>query len=142
MEHVDRVAARVFYGALTGFVGGAAYATLKGLPLRATSLKVAGSFALVGTALFGMEQVAYAALKGKLESERQLHLTTHAFAGVAGGGLNGYLYQRKPLRGMFCFVPVMIGIAVLEIQWEKNKQERVRTLLVEEQEREGQKVSN
>jgi hypothetical protein len=135
MEHVDRVAARVSLGALTGLFGGAVYATLKGFPRRATSLKVAGSFALVGTALFGLERIAYVAMQDQMESERRLILTSHAFAGVFGGGLNGHLYQKKPLRGMFYFIPIMIGIAFLELGWEEKKQQRLKTLLEGENDR-------
>jgi hypothetical protein len=137
MEHVDRVASRVSLGALVGFFSGAAYAIFRGFPLRATSLKVAGSFAMVGTALFGLERVAYAALEDQLQSERRLLLTSHAFAGVMGGGLNGYLYQRKPLRGMFCFIPVMLGFGFLELGLEQKKQERLRTLALEAIARQG-----
>ena len=129
MEHVDRLAARVTLGTFSGLLGGATYAIYKGFPLRSTALKVAGSFALVGTALLGSERVAYIAFQDQLQNERRTLLTSHAFGGVFGGGLNGYLYQRKPLRGMFFFLPVMMGIAFLELSWEQKKQERLQYLL-------------
>lgn len=135
MEQVDRVASRVSLCAVTGLFGGATFATFKGLPRRSTSLKVAGSFALVSTALFGIERVAYyVAMDGQMESGRRKILTSHAFAGVFGGGLNGYLYQKKPLRGMFYFIPLMMGVAFLELKWEGKKQQRLQNLLASENE--------
>ena len=120
MEYFDRVADRVSLCVVTGLVAGAAHATYTGLPLRATSLKTAGSCAIVGTALFGAERLAYAALKDRLNNERQLVLTSHAFAGVMGGGLNGYVYQKKPLRGMFFLLPAMLAVGYLELAWEQH----------------------
>ena len=58
MDHVDRVSRRVSISAVTGFVGGTAYATLRGIsPVGPTALKVAGSFAMVATALFVPERI-------------------------------------------------------------------------------------
>ena len=128
MEHLDRVTHRVSLCALTGLVGGVTFATYKGLPLQATSIKVAGSCAIVGTALFGAERLAYVALKGQIDNERRLTLTSHAFSGLFGGGLNGYLYQKKPLRGMFFFLPLMMGVGFLELAWEWNRQDRIQEL--------------
>ena len=131
MEHVDHAAARVSLGALTGLIGGMSYATFKGLPFRSTSLKVAGSLALVGTSLFGAERLAFVSMEGQIENERRRVLTSHAFAGVFGGGLNGYLYQKKPLRGMFYFIPIMMGFGFLELAWEQKKLKRIQALASE-----------
>lgn len=126
MEYLDRVANRVSLSALTGFVAGSAYATFTGLPLRATSIKVAGSCAIVGTALFGAERLAYVAMKDQIDSERRLVLTSHSFSGLMGGGLNGYLYHKKPLRGMFFFLPTMMVVGFLELAWEQQRQARIQ----------------
>jgi hypothetical protein len=129
MEHVDHVAARVSLATLVAFFSGATLATLKGLPRRATALKVAGSFALVGTSVFSSERLAYAVMESQIDQEQERVLISHAFSGVAGGGLNGYLYQKRPLRGMFFFVPTMMAIGFAELKWKSMKQNRREELL-------------
>ena len=128
-QHVDHVAARVSLATLLGFFSGATLATLKGYPRRATALKVAGSCALVGTSVFCSERLAYAAMESQIDQERVRVLISHTFSGVAGGGLNGYLYHKRPFRGMFFFVPAMLGIGFAELKWESMKQKRREELL-------------
>jgi hypothetical protein len=129
LEEIDHVANRVGMCALTGFFGGAAYATFKGFPRRATSLKAAASCAIVATSLFGTERIANILLRHQIHNnEYQLTLSSYAFAGVVGGGLNGYLYQKKPLRGMFYFIPLSLCIGMIELDWTKRKEERIREL--------------
>jgi hypothetical protein len=130
MEEIDHVANRVGICALTGFFSGAAYATFKGFPRRATSLKAAASCAIVGTSIFGIERIANILLRNQIipNNEVQLALSSYSFAGAAGGGLNGYLYQKKPLRGMFYFIPGSLCIGMLELEWTKRKQARIREL--------------
>ena len=128
MEHVDRAAARVASSAFFGLAGGVAYATLRGYPVPPTSMRIGASFALVSTSLFGSERVAYVLFQEHTKSERQLLLTSHAFSGVVGGGLNGYLYQKKPLRGMFYFVPIMLGIGFCELEFQRRKRLREEIL--------------
>lgn len=132
MDHIDHVASRVSLSALSGLLGGSIYATLKGLPLRSTSFRIASSFALVGTAVFGAERVGYVALQSQIDGERRRLLTSHAFAGVSGGALNGYLYHKKPLQGMFYFIPLMLGVAFAELTWEKTRQDRLEAVLLKE----------
>lgn len=134
MEHVDRTASRVATSSFVGFAGGVAYATLRGYPVGPTSFRVGASFALVATSLFGTERIAYVAFKDYTQSERQLVLTSHAFSGVVGGGLNGYLYQKKPLRGMFYFVPFMLGVGFLELEFQRRKKLRQEALMAEQME--------
>lgn len=131
MDQVDIVASRVSLCAATGFVGGIIYGTFYGFPLRLVATRSAVSCAIVGTVLFGSERLAYSAMDGQIEGQRRKMLTSHAFSGVMGGGLNGYLYQKKPLRGMFFFIPVMFGVAGLEMLWENAKESRRAELLKE-----------
>lgn len=131
MEYVDHVAARVSFSALTGLSLGSIYSILKGYPVRSTSLKIASSFAMVGTVVFGFERVGYVAMKEQIQPERRLLLTSHAFSGVAGGAMNGYLFHKKPRQGMFYFIPAMMGIAAIEILWENKREERIRELMLE-----------
>ncbi len=125
MDHVDRVASRVSLCALLGLAGGIALATYKGLPLRSTALKVASSCAIVGTGLFASERIAHVVLKDEIDNERRLLLTSHAFSGLMGGGLNGYMYHKKPLRGMFFFLPIMMVVGTMELGWERQRQARI-----------------
>lgn len=124
MDQVDRVAHRVSLCSVMGFIGGLSYATFKGLPQRTTALKAAGSCAIVGTALFGTERIAFVALQSQIQNERHLVVTSHAFSGVIGGGMGGYLYQKKPFRGMFFFVPIMLSVGYLELAWDEKRKAR------------------
>ena len=59
---LDHLAARVTVSALTGLGCGAAYATYKGFPVPKTSMSAALSCALVSTACFSMERLAFGAI--------------------------------------------------------------------------------
>lgn len=156
MDHVDHVANRVGIASAVGLVGGAAWATLKGMPRRSTALKVCASCTLVATAVFGTERLAFAAMDGRTvtnndgnttqeqqqQQQQQLRrrkrvvsLTSHSFGGVAGGGLLGYLYLKKPVRGMVVFVPTMLLVGYLELYWQNLKQQRWKELATEEEDR-------
>lgn len=128
MNEIDKVANRVGICTMSGFLGGAAYGTYKGFPRRATALKAAASCAIVATSLFGTERIGNIVLRSYIPGDRRLTLTSYAFAGVVGGGLNGYLYQQKPPRGMFWGIPVMLGIACLELEFQRRKQNRIQEL--------------
>ena len=60
---IDHIAARVSASAITGIGCGAAFATYKGFPIFKTSASAALSCAMISTACFGMERVAYGILK-------------------------------------------------------------------------------
>jgi len=62
MEHIDHLANRVTASALTGLFLGASLATFRGRPLPKTSLSVAVSCALTGTACFASERVVHFAM--------------------------------------------------------------------------------
>lgn len=128
MDHVDRVANRVTLCALVGLGGGSCLATFRGYPLQSTAIKVASSCAIVATGLFVSERVAYVALRNETQNERHLVLGSHAMGGLMGGGLNGYLYHRQPIRGMFVFLPIMLGVGFLELEWERRRQARIRAI--------------
>ena len=141
MEYIDHVAARVSLCALSGFSYGTVYASWKGLPLRSTSFKIATSFAMAGTALFGFERIGYAAIQYQQQqnhtSNNNQHFslfTSHSFAGITGGAINGYLYRRKPIQGVIVFVPIMLGFALLELTWQQKKLQRIQELLLTEEE--------
>ncbi|KAG7370397.1 hypothetical protein IV203_028143 [Nitzschia inconspicua] len=148
LKEFDHVANRVGICTLFGFFGGAAYGTLKGFRRRSTALKAASSCAIVATSVFGMERIAAVALRQQQQQSdtttiqhddsSRWTLSSHAFAGVAGGALNGYLYQKKPLRGMFYFVPIMLCVAGMELEWKHRKE--LRTAQVQLEQQRGQKV--
>jgi len=128
MDEVDSVANRVGALGFSGFFGGAAYATYKGFPRRATALKVAGSCALVGTSLFTAERLANVVMREQIQGDQRLTLSSYAFGGVFGGALNGFLYQNKPGRGMLVFVPFMLGIGIIELKLKRMKQRRLEEI--------------
>ena len=130
MDQVDHVANRVTFWALMGGIGGLGYATWKGFPKPKTILTTATSCAMVATSLFGAERLAYLLVRDQFEnaSERQLVLTTHSIAGVMGGALNGYLFQKQALRGVVFCVPVMIGYGFIEMAWQRHLASRIQEL--------------
>ena len=124
MDEVDYVANRVGALALSGFFGGAAYATLKGFPRRVTALKAAASCAIVGTSLFAAERFANVMMRDQIKESSRLHLSSYAFGGIFGGALNGLLYQNQPIRGMVVFTPFMLGIGIIELELKRRRQIR------------------
>ena len=128
MEEVDYVADRVVSLGLSGFFGGAAYATVKGFPRRAMALKAGSSCAMVGTSLFTAERIANRAMRDDIKDERRLQLSSYAFGGVFGGALNGFLYQRQPIRGIVVFVPFMLGIGMIELEIKRMRLRRIDEL--------------
>lgn len=144
MDEVDYVATRVGFCSATGLLSGAAFSALRGLPRRATSIKVCASWTLVATAVFSTERIGYLLFKMPLggvdsgendhpSNNRRLLLTSHAFAGITGGGLLGYLYQRQPLRGTVVFTPLMIGVGLGELYWSDQKAKRWSQLDIDNQ---------
>ena len=129
MDEVDSVANRVGLLTFSGFFSGAAYAAFKGLPRRTTALKVAGSCAMVGTSLFGAERLANIYLRERIKgNEQRLTLSSYAFGGVVGGGINGFLYQKQPIRGMMISVPLMLGMGMIELGMKRKKQQRIEEI--------------
>mmetsp|Transcript_10523 Transcript_10523/g.18695 ORF Transcript_10523/g.18695 Transcript_10523/m.18695 type:complete len:183 (-) Transcript_10523:238-786(-) len=152
---VDHVSARVTASAATGLGCGAAYATYKGFPLFKTSLSAALSCALVSTACFGMERLAHGVISqsailidGKsippnpdvhgetsptipVQSgiNQRLHYGSHAFGGILGGSVVGFLFQGKPMAGAFLLLPIMLGIGKLEVSLDEYRTERLQQLV-------------
>eukprot|EP00538_Stauroneis_constricta_P014262 CAMPEP_0119562072 /NCGR_PEP_ID=MMETSP1352-20130426/19440_1 /TAXON_ID=265584 /ORGANISM="Stauroneis constricta, Strain CCMP1120" /LENGTH=125 /DNA_ID=CAMNT_0007610417 /DNA_START=51 /DNA_END=428 /DNA_ORIENTATION=+ len=123
---------------LAGLVGGGIGAVLSGYPKRATALKVAMSFGLVSTTLFGMERLAYVGLSQygpEKMSENRLLRTSHAFSGVFGGAINMGLYQGRPLVGVVMFLPIMMGVSQIEIMVQEERRRRIQQLLDERQQK-------
>lgn len=132
MDEIDYVANRVGLLGFSGFIAGAAYSIYKGLPRRATSLKVAASCAIVGTSLFTTERLANVSMREHINDSNRLHLSSYAFGGVFGGALNGLLYQNKPVRGMIVFAPLMLGMGIIELEVKRRKQKRFDQLYQEQ----------
>ena len=134
MDEVDHVSSRVGLCSAIGLVSGAAYSAFRGLPRRATSIKVCISWTLVGTALFTTERIGHVLFQGPItggggggtsnSTNRRLVLTSHAFSGISGGAILGYLFQRQPVRGMVVFTPIMLGVGFLELYWNDKKSKR------------------
>jgi len=161
MDHIDHLAARVTATAMTGLFLGASLATFRGIPIPKTSLSVATSCALTGTACFTSERVAHYAINALVPTssptvtieqqqqqqqqqqdsnsttsytntqKRDLLFVSHALGGVIGGSICGGLFQRKPWGGMLLFTPLMLGVALMEMQFDELKRERIQSILKE-----------
>ena len=158
---LDHIGNRVTASTLAGLGGGAAYASYKGFPIVKTSASTAFSFALVSTACFVMERVANSILQrssillydeyktadagiifhdGDIASSAtsspsahpKVHYASHALGGMFGGGVVGFLFQGKPIAGALLLTPIMLGIGKLELSIDEYRNERLRQLLVED----------
>ena len=140
MDEVDRVAARMSLATLSGLLGGAALATYKGSPLLKTSISMAVSCALVGTACFGFERLSNVALQQFVDTtkdeqpEQRVLYASHALGGMIGGGIAGALFQRRPIPGMMLCTPIMVCVAFAEEKFEEERQERLRQLMAKSSE--------
>ena len=131
MDQIDHVMNRVSLAACTGLLVGGSVATYRGAPLHKTSLSVALSFALTGTACFGAERLTYNAihLLGPTEIDKQTKLyASHCFGGIVGGGICGGLYKGQPFAGALMFTPILLGVAYAELLREDYKKDRIREL--------------
>lgn len=121
---LDHISARVTLSGCMGGVMGALHGMFKG---HHSLLRTAGltgfSWALVATACFGTERLAHAALPRLVDRRLDL-LGSHALAGVMGGSILGYLYLRKPIRGIVFFVPVMLVTALAEDEFLKLRERK------------------
>ena len=158
LDEVDHVSSRVGLCSAIGLVSGAAYSAYRGLPRRATSIKVCISWTLVGTALFTTERIGHVLFQGPITGggsgsgsssggstdgmNRRLVLTSHAFSGISGGGVLGYLYQRQPVRGMVVFTPIMLGVGFLELYSNDLKVKRWSQLQQVENDEEDEEETN
>ena len=150
---LDHLAARVTVSALTGLGCGAAYATYKGFPIPKTSMSAALSCALVSTACFSMERLAFGAitrmtpffdgdnndddnsvpsapkLASTATTSSKVIYASHAAGGALGGGIAGYLFQGNPFAGAFLLTPLMLCAGKMELSLEEYKAKRLRGLI-------------
>ncbi|KAL7504439.1 hypothetical protein ACHAXN_002133 [Cyclotella atomus] len=133
---LDHLSARMTASALTGLGCGAIYSTHKGFPIAKTSLSAAASCALISTACFAAERLAYGLLHqtlGKdLTTSPNLLYGSHAIGGIWGGGVVGFLYQGNPFRGMLLLTPIMLGVGMLEISLNDYRASRMQQLKLSE----------
>ena len=163
---IDHIAARVTASAATGIGCGAAYATYKGFPIFKTSMSAALSCALVSTACFAMERLAHGVLtqSAMLMDEKSipaesdngtspssikptiinqpLHYGSHAFGGLLGGSVVGFLFQGKPLAGALFLTPIMLGIGRIEVSLDEYRRERLQKLLDDHDDQERKRSIN
>lgn len=140
---LDHLAARVTASAVTGLGCGAAFATYKGYPIPKTSLSASLSCALVSTACFSMERLAFgvitrgaeqlsnddnsdsSAIKSTTHSNNVVY-ASHALGGFFGGGIAGFLFQGHPFAGAFLLTPLMLCAGKMELKVEEYRTERLR----------------
>jgi len=125
MEDVDYVAARTVIAALAGGISGASMATFRGHNPITLASRMAGTWAMAATACIGSQRLFCAAAQYLIqpvdEKSDAMLVGTHTMGGIMGGGLLGYLYIRKPIRGMIFLTPVMLLVSLVEIRYEEQK---------------------
>ena len=125
---LDHLTARMTASATAGLGCGIIYSTYKGLPMAKTSLSAAASCALISTACFGAERLAYGVIHkvtGKDSSTTpNILYGSHIMGGFCGGGVVGFLYQGNPFRGIILLTPLMLGIGQLEIILDGYRESR------------------
>ena len=142
---LDHLAARATASALAGLGCGAAFATYKGYPIPKTSLSASLSCALVSTACFSMERLAFGVITRATEqlsnddnsessaikstTNSNVLYASHALGGCFGGGIAGFLFQGHPFAGAFLLTPIMLCAGKLELKLEEYKAERLRQFL-------------
>ena len=142
LEVLDHLAARVTASAIAGLGCGAAYATYKGFPIPKTSLSASLSCALVSTACFSMERLAFGAITRvagqssmddnsessviKPTTPSNIVYASHALGGCFGGGIAGFLFQGHPFAGAFLLTPLMLCAGKMELKLEEYKAERLK----------------
>lgn len=137
MEHVDKVANRMMIAAIAGFGAGAAMALYKGRPMLRMSVNVGCSWALVGTALFGMERIADVSARQLLSlpkttivsaqsrNDEMLRYATYSIGGTTGGALVGYIFHQRILPGVVFFTPIMLCLAFAEQRYLTARSKRM-----------------
>jgi hypothetical protein len=133
-ESLDHISARVTLSGLVGALSGSIHGMYKGHHLLYRTAGLTGiSCAMVATACCGTERLAHAALP-RLADRRLDLLCSHTVAGLTGGSLLGFLYLRKPLRGVVFFVPLMMVTALMEEEFirlrERKQQESDRVMKI------------
>lgn len=147
---LDHLAARVTASAVTGLGCGAVFATFKGFPIPRTSLSASLSCALLSTACFSMERVAFGIITRvteqlnnednsdssavKLATSSNVLYASHALGGCCGGGIAGFLFQGHPFAGAFILTPLMLCAGKMELKLEEYKSERLRQFIREDKE--------
>ena len=125
MEDVDYVAARTAVAAALGGISGASLAVFRGHSIQMLATRMAGSWAMAATACIGTQRLASVAGRHLFvdqdEKSDAMIVGTHCAGGSFGGGLLGYVYIRKPIRGMVFLTPVMLMVALAEIRFEERK---------------------
>lgn len=128
MEDVDYVAARTAIAAIMGGISGASLAVFRGHSVQMMAPRMAGSWAMAATACIGTQRLANMVGRhlfvesGVAEKSDAMIVGTHCAGGMFGGGLLGYLFIRKPIRGMVFLTPVMLMVSLAEIRYEEGKQ--------------------
>jgi len=151
---LDHVGARVTAFTASGMGCGAAFAIYRGFPIVRTSASAALSCALVSTACFGMERLAYGVIShssmlmneksgpsnlddsgtsftAQSAANQQLIYGSNALGGILGGSIVGFLYQGRPMAGALLLTPLMLGMGKVECLMDEYKSARLQQLIGE-----------
>lgn len=134
MEDVDHVAARVTVATGIGAALGSSVAVYKGHSIQRVAGSMALSWAMVATACLGTQRLASVAARRFLRQDDEnipTMVATHAIGGIVGGGLSGYLYIRKPIRGMVFLTPIMLMVSLAEMKFQERRKIRPEDIPIE-----------
>jgi hypothetical protein len=96
---------------------------------------MAASFAMVGTACFGLERLSNVIMRqvhvenNDNEQKQMTFYASHAIGGMAGGGITAAIFQQRPIPGMILCTPLMLGIALAEQMFEAAREKRLQEML-------------
>jgi hypothetical protein len=128
-ESLDYMGKRVVTAAVFGGVLGGCLATYKGHAISMVAPNMARSWALCTTACTLTQQLALGVLSNVLpfssnKNDTAAILISHGVGGICGGSVLGYLYIRKPVRGMVFMAPIMLAIGMLELRYQERQEQQ------------------
>jgi hypothetical protein len=121
-ESLDYMGKRVVAATGLGGALGACLATYKGHAISMVVPNMARTWALSATACTFTQQLALGVLSSVVPSSKNdtpAILLSHGVGGICGGSVLGYLYIRKPVRGIIFMTPIMLVIGMLELRLQE-----------------------
>lgn len=127
-ESLDYMGKRVVAATALGGALGGCLATYRGHAISMVAPNMARSWALSATACTLTQQLALGVLSSVIPSSKNdtaAILISHGVGGICGGSLLGYLYIRKPVRGIVFMAPLMLAIGMLELRHQELQKRKL-----------------
>jgi hypothetical protein len=127
-ESLDYMGKRVVAATALGGALGGCLATYRGHSISMVAPNMARTWALSATACTLTQQLALGVLSSVLQcssDDTAAILVSHGLGGICGGSLLGYLYIRKPVRGIVFMAPIMLAIGMLELRHQERQKQKL-----------------